>query len=107
MLCYTLVFLAVIPQLDAPRIYMNDGFFNNQETCEVQMIKSAKQLDPSFTFKQGEKGVGGFYSDKSGKTFYQCVSFQANPRAICNQTLLDSVLGTYEDCDCTRLNKEE
>lgn len=106
MLCYTLVFLAIIPQLDAPRIYMNEGFFNDQETCEVQLIKSAKQMDPSFAFKQGEKGVGGFYSDKSGKTFYQCVSFHTNPKAICNQTLLDGVLDIYEDCDCSVLNSK-
>lgn len=107
MLCYTLVFLAVIPQLDAPRIYMNEGFFNDQETCEVQLIKSAKQLDPSFTFKQGEKGVGGFYSDKTGKTFYQCVKFHTSPKAICSQNLFESALDTYSDCSCTKLNPEK
>jgi len=37
MSCVTLVFLAMIPHLDAPRIYMNEGFFNNQESCEVQL----------------------------------------------------------------------
>lgn len=104
MLCFSLIFLAMIPQLDAPKIYMNEGFFDDQESCEVQLIKSAKKLDPKFTFKQGENGITGFYSDTGGNTYYQCVTFYPNPEAICEQSVLDKAFGVLGNCDCTKLN---
>ena len=72
----------------------------------VTVEEATKKWCPFSRTVQGEKGVGGFYSDKSGKTFYQCVSFHTNPKAICNQTLLDGVLDIYEDCDCSVLNSK-
>lgn len=104
MLCFSLVFLAMMPHLDAPRIYMTEGFFDDQESCEVQLIKSAKTLDPGFTFKQGENGITGFNSDGGGNTYYQCVSFYPNPEAICGQSVLDKTFGVFGNCDCTKLS---
>ena len=103
-MCYTLMFLALVNQLDAPRMYQN-GYFNTVEECESAMVQQSKKLFPNdeFIFKSTSKGLMGFYRDQKGNhTYYQCVIAGITHEVICDK----GVLGNYKDCDCTQLMDE-
>jgi len=103
-MCYALMFLALVNQLDAPRMYQN-GYFNTVEECESAMVQQSKKLFPNdeFIFKDTSKGLMGFYSDQKGdQTYYQCINAEINHEFVCNK----GVLGNYKDCDCKQLMDE-
>lgn len=100
-MCYTLMFLALVNQLDAPRMYQS-GYFNTVEECESAMVQQSNKLFPNdeFIFKETSKGLIGFYSDQKGdRTYYQCIAAAINYEVVCEKGLL----GNYDNCDCGKL----
>ena len=104
MFCYTAVFLAVIHSFDAPRTYVQDGFFNSREECEASLVLSATKKKLDLEFRETSEGLVGFFSDEDGKTYFQCTSVLMPLETLCEQGLIDKVLGTFSSCDCSRLN---
>ena len=100
-MCYALIFLALVNQLDAPRMYQN-GYFNTVEECESTMVQQSKKLFPNdeFIFKDTSNGLMGFFNDQRGdQTFYQCINAFIDHKIVCEKSLL----GSYDNCDCGKL----
>lgn len=106
MFCYTAVFFALLNQFDAPRSYIQEGFFNSQEECESGLVLSAVKRGLNLEFKQTSEGLVGFFSDSDGNHFFQCSSVLMPSAVLCEQDLIDRALGTFDACDCTKLNQE-
>jgi hypothetical protein len=104
--CYTAIFLALIHQFDAPRTYIQEGFFNSQEECESALVLSARRNKLDLEFRETSEGLVGFFSDSDGSTYYQCTSVNMPPEPLCEQGLLDKFFGTFSSCDCSKLNNQ-
>ena len=101
------VFLALINHFDAPRTYIQEGFFNSQEECESVLVLSATKNKLDLEFRETSEGLVGFFSDSDGSTYYQCTSVLMPPETLCEQGLIDKVFGTFGACDCSRLNQKK
>ena len=104
MMCYALVFSAMIPGVGVPQIWLNDGIYNDALECERHLESKALDVDSNFEIKNTAKGAVALYSGTDGETHYQCVQFSVNAEAVCNPGIFERVFGAISNCDCTRLN---
>ena len=104
MICYALVFSAMIPGVGMPQIWLNDGIYNDTLECERHLESKALDAGSNLEIKNTPKGKVALYSGTDGETYSQCVQFSVNAETVCSPGVFERVFGVVSNCDCTRLN---